>query len=85
MVDYLKFEHSEYGLILEDGIFVILGMKDGKPWRDIATFYHYSFDLYIRNKEKGLIKMGKISDEESLETILNLIEYGKFLPNNILQ
>lgn len=85
MVNFSRFEESENGLILEDGVFVILGTFKGKQWIPYGKFSSYSFELYIKNKDGGFVKMGSIRDEESLETILNLIEYGKFLPNNILQ
>lgn len=83
MVDFDKFEENDYGLILEDGIFVIIGTNKGSiNW--YKTFNNYSFELYIKNKDEGLVFMGRILDEESLATILNLIEHGELLSNNIL-
>lgn len=83
MVNFDKFEENEFGLILEDGIFVIIGTNKGSiNWYN--AFNNYNFELYIKNKDGGLVFMGRILDEESLATILNLIEYGKFLSNNLL-
>lgn len=84
MVDFSRFEESEDGLILEDGVFVILGTFKGNQWIPYGRFSSYSFELYIKNKDGGFVLMGNIRDEESLETILNLIEHGKLFSNNIL-
>lgn len=77
MVDYSKFSRDGDALVLKDGVFVILGIRrrfDGNSY-----FHLHDFELYIRNKDEVLVYMGKIFDEESLETILNLIEHGKDL------
>lgn len=84
MVDYSKFRRDGESLILEDGVFVILGTKKGSiNW--YKTFNKYNFELYIKNKDEGLVLMGSITDEESLETILNLIGHGQFLSDDLLQ
>ena len=84
MVNFDKFEENEFGLILEDGIFVIIGTNKGSiNWYN--AFNNYNFELYIKNKDEGLVFMGRILDEESLATILNLIEHGELFSNNLLQ
>ena len=84
MVNFDKFEENEFGLILEDGIFVIIGTNKGSiNWYN--AFNNYNFELYIKNKDVGLVFMGRILDEESLATILNLIEHGELFSNNLLQ
>lgn len=84
MVNFDKFEENEFGLILEDGIFVIIGTNKGSiNWYN--AFNNYNFELYIKNKDEGLVSMGRILDEESLATILNLIEHGELFSNNLLQ
>ena len=77
MVNFDKFEYLDNKLVLEDGIFIVIGTHRGSDWRYSSKFSQYSFQLYIKNKDGAFVLMGNIIDEESLKTILNLIEHGK--------
>ena len=83
MVDFNRFKREGELEILRDGIFVISRRYCG-DWKVTGVDRNF-YTLYIENKNKVLTPVGVVEGDRSLETILNLIEYGQLFPNNILQ
>lgn len=77
MVDFSKFYTWKNLKILESGIFVLIAEEFCDYF--VNNFHNYKFTLSIRNKDGELVNMGSIDDENSLKTILNLIEHGEDL------
>jgi len=83
MVDFSKFYTWKNLKILESGIFVLIAEEFCDYF--VNSFHNHKFTLSIRNNDGELVKMGSIDDENSLKTILNVMDNGKLFSDNILQ